>query len=169
MPVDTVNGAELGWERWGSGPPVLFCNGSGRALAEARPMLEYLAGEFELLAWDYRGFGPAVSRTGEYMMADLAGDVEGLLDLVGWDACGVVGISFGGLVAQEFAVDLNPERIERLALLCTSSGGACRAGPPIRFRICSAIPGRIGWRLASSSSTVAGTRTGSWSPQRPAW
>ncbi len=131
MPVDTVNGVELGWERWGSGPRVLFCNGSGRSLADARPMLDYLAGEFELLAWDYRGFGPSDLPNGSYTMADLAGDVEGLLELVGWEQSRVAGISFGGMVAQEFAVT-NPQRVERLALLCTSSGGEGGSSYPLQ-------------------------------------
>ncbi len=41
---------------------------------------------------------------------------------MGWDRCRAVGISFGGMVAQEFAVTY-PERVERLALVCTSPGG----------------------------------------------
>ncbi len=150
MPVDTVNGVELGWERWGSGPRVLFCNGSGRSLAEARPMLDYLAGEFELLAWDYRGFGDT-GLHGSYTMADLAGDVEGLLDLVGWEVCRVVGISFGGMVAQEFTVT-DPERVERLALLCTSSGGEGGSSYPLRDLL--AIPEQeraaVGLKLVDS-------------------
>ena len=131
MPVSEVNGVELGWERIGSGPPLLFCNGSGRALADAMPMLEFLAGEFDLLAWDYRGFGQSALPGGSYTMADLAGDVDGLLDVAGWDACRVVGISFGGMVAQEYTVT-NPERVERLALLCTSSGGEGGSSYPLQ-------------------------------------
>jgi 3-oxoadipate enol-lactonase len=151
VPVDTVNGVELGWERWGSGPRVLFCNGSGRALEEARPMLDYLAGEFELLAWDYRGFGDSGLPNGSYTMADLAGDVEGLLDLVGWEVCRVAGISFGGMVAQEFAVT-EPERVERLALLCTSSGGGGGSSYPLQDLL--AIPEQeraaVGLKLVDS-------------------
>ncbi len=151
MPVDTVNGVELGWERWGSGPRVLFCNGSGRSLAEARPMLDYLAGEFELLAWDYRGFGDSGLPNGSYTMADLAGDVEGLLDLVGWQVCRVVGISFGGMVAQEFAVT-DPERVERLALLCTSSGGKGGSSYPLQdlLAIPQADRAAVGLKLVDS-------------------
>jgi pimeloyl-ACP methyl ester carboxylesterase len=55
-------------------------------------------------------------------MADYAADAAALLDHVGWSTCRAVGISFGGMVAQEFAVTF-PERVERLALVCTSPGG----------------------------------------------
>jgi pimeloyl-ACP methyl ester carboxylesterase len=55
-------------------------------------------------------------------MADLAADAAGLLQIAGWDIFRVLGVSFGGMVAQEFAVT-HPERVERLGLACTSAGG----------------------------------------------
>src|SRR5262249_55613952 len=57
-------------------------------------------------------------------------DALALLDHVGWDTCCVVGISFGGMVAQELAVTA-PERVERLALVCTSAGGEAGASYPL--------------------------------------
>jgi pimeloyl-ACP methyl ester carboxylesterase len=131
MPVDHVNGAELYWEQRGSGPRLLFCNGSGTTLQTVRPLLDVVAGKFDLLAWDYRGLGRSVPLTGPYAMADLAADAVGLLELVGWDVCRVFGVSFGGMVAQEFAVT-NPERVERLALACTSAGGAGGSSYPLQ-------------------------------------
>ena len=122
MPADQVNGVELYWEQRGSGPRLLFCNGSGTTLQVVRPLLDLVAGSFDLLAWDYRGLGRSVPLTGRYTMADLAADAVGLLEIAGWDSCRVLGVSFGGMVAQEFAVT-NPERVERLALACTSAGG----------------------------------------------
>ena len=122
MTVSAVNGLELSWERAGSGPRLLFCNGSGRTLADVQPMLDGLAGAFDLLTWDYRGFGPSALPSASYTMADVAADAEALLRLVGWDICRVLGVSFGGMVAQEFAVTY-PGQVERLALACTSSGG----------------------------------------------
>jgi pimeloyl-ACP methyl ester carboxylesterase len=53
-----------------------------------------------------------------------------VLNAAGWHSCGLVGLSFGGMVAQEFAVT-HPERVQRLALACTSAGGECGASYPL--------------------------------------
>jgi len=74
MPVDHVNGVDLYWERRGSGSRLLFCNGSGTTLQVVRPLLDSLAGQFDLLAWDYRGLGRSVPLAGSYTIADLAAD-----------------------------------------------------------------------------------------------
>ena len=63
-------------------------------------------------------------------MAQYAQDGAALLDHVGWETCAVVGISFGGMVAQEFAVSY-PQRVEKLVLLCTSAGGDAGASYPL--------------------------------------
>src|SRR5690242_11326425 len=63
-------------------------------------------------------------------MADYAADAAALLDEIGWERARLVGVSFGGMVAQELAVTA-PERVERLALLCTSPGGAGGASYPL--------------------------------------
>jgi 3-oxoadipate enol-lactonase len=63
-------------------------------------------------------------------MVDYADDANALLDAVGWDRCLVMGISFGGMVAQEFALRY-PHRVERVVLGCTSSGGAGGASYPL--------------------------------------
>jgi 3-oxoadipate enol-lactonase len=131
MPVDHVNGVELYWEQCGSGPRLLFCNGSGTTLQVVRPLLDLVAGKFDLLAWDYRGLGRSVPLTGSFTMADLAADAAGLLEVAGWDTCRVLGVSFGGMVAQEFAVTY-PEQVERLALACTSAGGGGGSSYPLQ-------------------------------------
>ncbi len=131
MPADQVNGVGLYWERTGSGPRLLYCNGSGTTLEAARPVLDVLAAEFDLLAWDYRGLGQSAPLTSPYTMADLAADAAGLLEVAGWATCRVLGVSFGGMVAQEFAVTY-PERVERLALACTSAGGDGGSSYPLQ-------------------------------------
>jgi pimeloyl-ACP methyl ester carboxylesterase len=63
-------------------------------------------------------------------MAEYAADAAAVAEHVGWESYRVVGTSFGGMVAQELAVT-HPDRIERLALLCTSPGGAGGASYPL--------------------------------------
>jgi len=122
MPIVHVNGVDLYHELSGSGPRLLVCNGSGMTLASARPLLSMLGRDVTLLAYDPRGLGASGPAPGPYTMATCAADALGLLDAVGWDSTRVVGVSFGGMVAQELAVTA-PHRVERLALLCTSPGG----------------------------------------------
>lgn len=119
---------ELHYERLGSGPRVVYCNGSGATLRAVRPLLRTLASRCEVLAFDYRGMGASAPVTEPYTMSDLAADVAELLDSVGWDRTALAGLSFGGMVAQEFAVTF-PQRVERLALLATSPGGAFASYP----------------------------------------
>lgn len=122
------NGTQLWYERQGQGQPLLYCNGSGATLESARPILERLAGSFDVVAFDHRGMGRSPLSAGPYDMADLAADLEALLDGLGWEQCALVGLSFGGMVAQELAVT-HPDRVERLALLSTSPGGAFPSYP----------------------------------------
>ncbi len=130
MPHAAVNGIDLYYERHGTGAPVLFINGSGSTLAEAAVIVAVLAEQCEVLAHDQRGLGRTSVPPGPYAMADYATDALGLLDHVGWERCRVVGLSFGGMVAQELAVT-RPERVERLALLCTSPGGTGGSSYPL--------------------------------------
>src|SRR5215470_9812409 len=131
MPADHVNGVELYWEHRGSGPRLLFCNGSGTTLQAVGPLLDLVAASFDLVAWDYRGLGRSAPVTDPYTMADVAADAVGLLRIAGWTSCRVLGVSFGGMVAQEFAVT-HPERVERLALACTSAGGGGGSSYPLQ-------------------------------------
>ena len=57
-------------------------------------------------------------------------DAAALLAAIGWDRCATMGVSFGGMVAQELAIR-QPARIERLVLACTSSGGVGKPSYPL--------------------------------------
>jgi pimeloyl-ACP methyl ester carboxylesterase len=130
VPTATVNGIEVYYERAGSGPPLLFFNGSGGTLETSSPTVERLRRTFDVVAHDQRGLGRTTVPPAPYAMADYAADANALLDHIGWAQCAVIGVSFGGMVAQEFAVTW-PERVTRLALVCTSPGGPGRASYPL--------------------------------------
>jgi 3-oxoadipate enol-lactonase len=130
MPSANIRGSELYFEQLGSGPGLLFLNGTGATVANASPLLTVFAGAFEVAAFDQRGIGRSALPDGPYSMADLAADALALADHLGWERFRLAGVSFGGMVAQEVAVTA-PDRLERLALLCTSSGGAGGSSFPL--------------------------------------
>jgi 3-oxoadipate enol-lactonase len=130
VPNVVANGIELYYERRGSGPRLLFLNGSGSSIATSELLINLFTNDFEVLVHDQRGLGRTEVPLGSYTMADYAADAAALLDCVGWERACVIGVSFGGMVAQELAVTW-PERIERLALLCTSPGGAGGSSYPL--------------------------------------
>src|SRR5215475_7324379 len=122
MPTAHLNGIDVYFEREGSGRPLLYLNGSGATLDGSALFIDPFRKAADTVAADQRGLGNTEIPPGPYSMADYAADALALADHVGWPTFALVGVSFGGMVAQEVAVTA-PERIERLALLCTSPGG----------------------------------------------
>jgi 3-oxoadipate enol-lactonase len=113
----------LHYVRRGAGEPMLLIQGmSGTHLSWGEPFLAALERDFDLVAYDHRGVGrsPAVSEP--FTICDLADDADALMDELGWESAHVVGVSMGGMVAQELALR-HPERIRTLTLGCTYCGG----------------------------------------------
>ena len=130
MSTVDANGVDLYYERHGAGPRLLFLNGSGTTIETTRAMFSVFDPSFDFLTLDARGLGQSGPVTRRYTMADCAADALAVMDAEGWDSACVLGVSFGGMVAQELAVTA-PDRVERLALLCTSPGGPERSSYPL--------------------------------------
>lgn len=123
MPFATVNNIRFYYEHSGTGPRLLFVSGTAGDLRQRPRIIDGVLRErFEVLAYDQRGLGQTDKPDQTYTMSDYAEDAAALLDFVGWDTCHVLGVSFGGMVAQELALRY-PHLIDRLVLACTSSGG----------------------------------------------
>lgn len=130
MPTATVNGLTLYYERAGEGPPLLFISGTGGDLRNKPNQFDGpLARTFDMLSYDQRGLGRSDKPDVRYTMADYADDAAALMGKIGWQDAHVVGVSFGGMVAQELALR-HPGRVRRLVLACTSPGGAGGASYP---------------------------------------
>ena len=133
MPTAALPGVTIQYERAGCGPPLLLISGTGSDLRHPpSPFAWPVAERFDMVAYDHRGLGRSVPDDADAQpaMADFAADAVGLVDSLGWERFALIGISFGGMVAQEVAIR-TPRRITRLALACTSSGGAGGASAPL--------------------------------------
>lgn len=130
MSVTRSNDHTIYYEVMGNGPRLLFFNGSGATIASTRPLLELFARRFTVAVHDQRGLGESGRPSGPYTMADYARDGLAVVEDLGWTTCRVAGISFGGMVAQEFAVTW-PHVVDRLLLLCTSAGGTLGSSFPL--------------------------------------
>ena len=103
------------------GRPTVVVGGSvGSTLATWEPQLAALSAEFQVIAYDHRGHGGSPAPPGPYSIDDLALDVVALLDDYGVARAHVVGLSLGGMVAQLIAAR-QPQRVDRLVLLCTAA------------------------------------------------
>ena len=131
MPYIQTPKLQLYYERVGAGDPLLFISGTGADLRNKPNFLDGPATKvFDTLAYDQRGLGQSDKPSITYSMADYADDAAALLDAIGWDQAHIIGVSFGGMVAQELALR-HGNRIKRLVLACTSPGGEGGASYPL--------------------------------------
>jgi 3-oxoadipate enol-lactonase len=108
--------------------PVLVLGSSlGTTRAMWQPQLEPFAARFRVVRYDHRGHGGSPSPAGPYTVDDLGGDVLALLDELGVDRFSYAGVSLGGMVGMWLA-SVVPDRVERLAVVCSSAAPGNPAG-----------------------------------------
>src|SRR5271155_3061497 len=115
-------GTKIYWDEQGQGPPILLIMGLGYTSAmwyRARPAL---AERYRTIALDNRGVGLSDVPLGPYSIATMASDAAAVLEAAGVARAHVFGVSMGGMIAQEFALQY-PARTRSLILGCTAAGG----------------------------------------------
>ena len=163
MPIASVGEIELDYERSGSGPPLLLIMGmSGTALSWGEPFLDALRSDFEVIVYDHRGVGASSRLDGPVTIVQMAEDALGLLDALEIDSAHIMGISMGGMVAQELAL-AHPGRVRTLTLGCTYCGGEGSSflSPELAGRLAEARASgdrdhalRTSWEANVSATTV---------------
>src|SRR5687768_17301679 len=125
-PAGTVqaNGQQLYYEVHGDGPPLVLLMGIGYdSSLWTLAQVPALSPQFQVVLMDNRDAGRS-SRAGHpYRIADMADDVAGLLDALEIERSHLLGLSMGGLIAQEFALR-HADRLDRLVLTGTGAAPA---------------------------------------------
>jgi pimeloyl-ACP methyl ester carboxylesterase len=115
-----IHGHRVGYRSAGSGPVIVLIHGMAGSSATWRFVMPALAERFTVVAPDLVGHGESEKPRGDYSLGAFASGVRDLLLALGHERATLVGQSFGGGVAMQFAYQF-PERCERLVLV--SSGG----------------------------------------------
>jgi pimeloyl-ACP methyl ester carboxylesterase len=118
VPTVQLSQAKLFYADKGAGEPVLFLNGLSGDHGYWMGQLRAFGRRFRCLAVDNRDVGQSADAAGPYTIADLAADSGELLDRLGLGPAHVVGLSMGGMIAQELAL-ARPARVKSLTLVCT--------------------------------------------------
>ena len=136
-----VDGRAVHVERRGAGEPLLLIVGLSHHTAHwGDEFLDALARDFEVITMDNRGTGRSARANGRFTLPELAGDVAGVLAVLEIDRAHVLGVSMGGMIAQELALG-HPELVRTLTLGCTLFGGerAVRTAPEVFQSISEAV------------------------------
>jgi len=108
-----------------SWPPLLLCNGIGASLELLQPFVDALDPRRPVIRFDMPGIGGSPAPVVPYHLHTLPGLLAGLLHELGYDRADVLGISWGGGLAQQFALS-RPDRVRRLVLTAEESSSAAR-------------------------------------------
>ena len=128
-----ANGQELYYELHGDGPPLVLVMGIGYdSSLWTLAQVPVLSTQFQVILVDNRDAGRSSKARQPYTIADMADDLAGLLDELGIQRSHVLGLSMGGMIAQEFALR-HGDRLDRLVLAGTGSAPARSAVDPIHI------------------------------------
>jgi poly(3-hydroxyalkanoate) depolymerase len=117
--------------------PLLLCNGIGVSLELLQPFVDVLDPRRPVIRFDMPGVGGSPAPVMPYHLVTLPSMLAGLLDQLGYQQADVLGISWGGALAQQFALS-RPQRVRRLVLVATAPGVIMvPASPSVLMRMIS--------------------------------
>lgn len=116
----STNDIRTAWFEIGRGDPVILIHGLGDDHRAWRRVVPDLALEHRVILYDFRGHGQTELGDADGTLAQLAGDLISLTDVLELESATLAGFSLGGTIAMRAAID-HPERVRELALIATSS------------------------------------------------
>jgi len=125
MPILHVNGIDMHYEKIGEGQPVLLIHGLGSSSHDWEMQVPDFSKQYQVVTFDLRGHGQTQKPPGPYAMSLFAKDTAELVRSLGVAPVHIVGISLGGMIAFQLAVDY-PESVKSLVIV--------NAGPEVMVR-----------------------------------
>ncbi len=113
------DGCQLHYEQYGQGAPLVLVHGLGSSTRDWEYQIPALAAHYRVIALDVRGHGRSAKPRQRYQMSDFAADVAALIEHLELEPVHLVGISMGGMIGFQLAVD----RPELLKSLCIVNSG----------------------------------------------
>jgi len=131
--MPTVNlDIDMYYEIHGEGEPLVLINGLGLDISSWMPQVPSLSQKFRVVLFDNRGVGRTDAPRPIYAISEMADDTEALLNALDIDKAHIMGLSMGGLIAQEFALKY-PRRLKSLILATTAARLSPHAGQVIQL------------------------------------
>ena len=110
------------YEQYGKGDPLIMILGLGQDIATWGFQISQLSDYFHLIVFDNRDSGKSCRCTESYTTEDMARDTIGLMDHLEISQAHILGVSMGGMIAQQMAL-VSPEKINKLILTSTTISG----------------------------------------------
>jgi 3-oxoadipate enol-lactonase len=121
MPVTDINGTKIRYEIEGQGFPLVMIMGLGASQKIWGPQVIAFKKHYQVITFDKKGTGRTDKPVGPDIIKNMAGVTIGLMDRLGIPKANILGVSMGGMIAQEIAINF-PHRVSRLILGCTYAG-----------------------------------------------
>ena len=115
VPLTKISGININYKIEGEGQPLVMIAGIGLDLGMWNPQVPAFKKAFRLIRFDNKGAGKSDKPKGPYSIRDMAAETMGLLDNLGIDQASFLGLSLGGFIAQEIAINY-PHRVTKLVL-----------------------------------------------------
>lgn len=128
VPVTTFKDVRIYWESYGRKEPLLLISGVSGGTWTWEESIEAWSPHFRVIVFDNIGAGRSSKPDRPYTVKEMADHAAAVLDAAGVKEAGVVGLSMGGMIAQELTLR-HPSRVHRLVLGCTHCGGSRRIPP----------------------------------------
>ena len=129
MPFASNDTVKLFYEERGQGDPVLLIMGyAAKAVHWGEEFRDLMAAHYRIVSFDNRGTGDSDKPADGWTMADMADDGMAVMKAAGMSRAHVIGISMGGMIAQELTLNF-PENVKTLTLISTHTGGPEIAPP----------------------------------------